>query len=203
MQNEELRQAQIKLEDSQRKYFDLYNFAPDGYFTLDKDGIILEVNLKGALLLGVERLNLNKTAFIQYIAPDNQNKFYHHIQKVLETRNNHTIDLKLIKKDNNIFYAHLETMYVPDGNGNFKEFRIAVTDINDLKNTEIALKESEERYREIFYNNHTIMILIDPVNLDIIEANPAASNFYGYDHEQLLKMKISDINTLDRGFNRG
>ena len=57
MQNEELRQAQIKLEDSQRKYFDLYNFAPDGYFTLDKDGIILEVNLKGASLLGVERLN--------------------------------------------------------------------------------------------------------------------------------------------------
>ena len=125
MQNEELRQAQIKLEDSQRKYFDLYNFAPDGYFTLDKEGIILEVNLKGASLLGVERLNLNKTAFIQYIAPDNQNKFYHHLQKVLETRTNDTIDLKLIKKDNNIFYAHLETMYVPDGNGNFKEFRIS------------------------------------------------------------------------------
>ncbi len=197
MQNEELRQAQIKLEDSQRKYFDLYNFAPDGYFTLDKEGIILEVNLKGASLLGVERLNLNKTAFIQYIAPDNQNKFYHHLQKVLETRTNDTIDLKLIKKDNNIFYAHLETMYVPDGNGNFKEFRSAVTDINDLKSTEMALKESEERYREIFYNNHTIMILIDPVNLNIIEANPAACNFYGYDYEQLLKMKISDINILD------
>ena len=197
MQNEELRQAQIKLEDSQRKYFDLYNFAPDGYFTLDKEGIILEVNLKGALLLGVERLNLNKTAFIQYIAPDNQNKFYHHLQKVLETRTNDTIDLKLIKKDNNIFYAHLETMYVPEGNGNFKEFRSAVTDINDLKSTEMALKESEERYREIFYNNHTIMILIDPVNLNIIEANPAACNFYGYNYEQLLKMKISDINILD------
>ncbi|MBZ2165448.1 PAS domain-containing sensor histidine kinase [Methanobacterium spitsbergense] len=197
MQNEELRQAQIKLEDSQRKYFDLYNFAPDGYFTLDKEGIILEVNLKGASLLGVERLNLNKTAFIQYIAPDNQNKFYHHLQKVLETRTNDTIDLKLIKKDNNIFYAHIETMYVPDGNGNFKEFRLAITDISDLKSTEMALKESEERYREIFYNNHTIMILIDPVNLNIIEANPAACNFYGYDYEKLLKMKISDINTLD------
>ena len=41
------------------------------------------------------------------------------------------------------------------------------------------------------------MILIDPVNLNIIEANPAACNFYGYDYEQLLKMKISDINTLN------
>ena len=56
----------------------------------------------------------------------------------------------------------LKPSTVPDENGNFKEFRIAVTDINDLKNTEKALKESEERYREIFFNNHTIMILIDP-----------------------------------------
>ncbi len=197
MQNEELRLAQTKLEDSQRKYFDLYNFAPDGYFTLDKEGIILEVNLKGASLLGTERFNLNKTAFIQYIAPDDQNKFYHHIEKVLETRTNHTIDIKLIKKDNNVFYAHLETIYVIDRSGNFKELRIALTDISDLKNTEKALKESEERYREIFYNNHTIMILIDPDNLDIVEANPAASIFYGYNYEELLKMKISDINTLD------
>ena len=78
-----------------------------------------------------------------------------------------------------------------------KNSESAITDISDLKSTEMALKESEERYREIFYNNHTIMILIDPVNLNIIEANPAACNFYGYDYEQLLKMKISDINILD------
>jgi len=36
IQNEELRESQVKLEDSQHKYFDLYNFAPDGYFTLDR-----------------------------------------------------------------------------------------------------------------------------------------------------------------------
>jgi len=36
IQNEELRESQLKLEDSKRKYFDLYNFAPDGYFTIDK-----------------------------------------------------------------------------------------------------------------------------------------------------------------------
>ncbi len=48
MQNEELREAQIKLEDSRNKYFDLYNFAPIGYFTLDERGIILDVNLAGA-----------------------------------------------------------------------------------------------------------------------------------------------------------
>ena len=43
--------AHIKLEDFAHKYFDLYNFAPVGYFTLDKDGIILDVNLAGSALL--------------------------------------------------------------------------------------------------------------------------------------------------------
>ena len=45
IQNEELQEAQINLEESRRKYFDFYNFVSDGYFTLNKEGIILEVNL--------------------------------------------------------------------------------------------------------------------------------------------------------------
>ena len=97
LQNEELRDAQIKLEDSRHKYFDLYNFAPVGYFTLDKDGIILDVNLKGAALLGVERRNLNKSTFIQYITPEHRNIFHHHMMNVLNTGLEQTLDIKLLK----------------------------------------------------------------------------------------------------------
>ena len=194
IQNEELRDAQIKLEDSRRKYFDLYNFAPVGYFTLDKDGNISDVNLVGGVLLGIERLNLNKSTFIQYIVPEHRNIFHHHIRKVMESGNELTVNIKLLKMDNDPFYAHLDTIRVLDENGNFKEFRITVTDIQDLKNTEEALKESEERYREIFFNNHASMLLIDPINGDIIDANPAAAVFYRYTLDELVKMKITDIN---------
>ena len=193
LQNEELRDAQINLEDSRRKYFDLYNFAPVGYFTLDKDGIILEVNLAGAALLGVERINLNKSIFIQYITPEHRNIFHHHMMNVLETGLEQTLDIKLLKM-NGSFYAHLETIKVLDDSGNFKDFRITVTNINNLKNTEEALKESEERYRQIFVNNHAPMLLIDPSDGGIVDANPAASNFYGYTLDELVKMKIFDIN---------
>ena len=44
MQNEELIDAQLKLEESRRKYLDLYNSAPVGYFTINKDGLIVDVN---------------------------------------------------------------------------------------------------------------------------------------------------------------
>ena len=58
MQNEELKQARGELEKQLEKYSDLYNFAPVGYFTLDRAGTILEANLTGARLLGVERSRL-------------------------------------------------------------------------------------------------------------------------------------------------
>jgi chemotaxis family two-component system sensor kinase Cph1 len=144
IQNQELREAKIKLEDSRRKYFDLYNFAPVGYFTLDKDGIILDVNLTGASLLRVEKLNLQKKAFIQYIDPQYRNKFHHHTRKVLETKTKQTVELKLIKTDNNSFYAQFETININDENGNFKEFGIAVIDIIAQKKAETALSENTE-----------------------------------------------------------
>ncbi|HEX7468484.1 MAG TPA: PAS domain S-box protein [Methanobacterium sp.] len=198
IQNEELRKSQRKLEDSQRKYFDLYNFAPNGYFTLDKDGIILDVNLAGAALLGVGRTDLYNTAFIRYIPQDYRNHFHHHLQEFernIDFKN--TTELKLLKRDNGPFYAHLESTSIPDRDGNFKEFRIAVTDITPIKNTEKALKGSEERYREIFVNNPAVMMIVDPSDGAIIDANPAASNFYGYSLDEMVKMKISDINVTD------
>jgi len=158
IQNEELRESQRKLEDSQRKYFDLYNFAPDGYFALNKDGLILDVNLTGAALLGVGRRDLHNTAFIRYIAPDDRNQFHH---QLLEFQKNadikHNTELKLLKMDNGSFYAHLETMSIQDNDGFFKEYRVAVTDIKEIKNKKEALKESEERYREILVNNSAVI----------------------------------------------
>ena len=78
MQNEELRRTQLELNESRNKYYDLYDLAPVGYFLLDQKGRILEVNLAGADLLGIERGSLIKKKFSQFIIPDSQDAFYMH-----------------------------------------------------------------------------------------------------------------------------
>jgi PAS domain S-box-containing protein len=59
-----------------------------------------------------------------------------------------------------------------------------------------ALTESEELFRGLFENNHAVMLIIDPNDGAIIDANPAAAAFYGSARDHLKRMKIDDINIL-------
>ena len=69
-------------------------------------------------------------------------------------------------------------------------------DITERKQTEQALRESEDLFRNLFHRHTAVKLLIDPENGQIIDANDAAANFYGWTCEQLMSMKIQNINTL-------
>lgn len=58
MQNDELRKAQAELDAAGARFFDFYDLAPVGYFTLNEEGLILEANLTAAALLDVARSEL-------------------------------------------------------------------------------------------------------------------------------------------------
>lgn len=60
----------------------------------------------------------------------------------------------------------------------------------------LALAESEARYRSLFENNHATMLIVQPADGAIVDANPAAERFYGWTREQLRQMRITEINTL-------
>jgi PAS domain S-box-containing protein len=66
----------------------------------------------------------------------------------------------------------------------------------ELDPAEAALRESEERYRSLFQNSHAVMLLIDSGTGAIVDANPAASAYYGYSLADLRGRQISTINTL-------
>jgi PAS domain S-box-containing protein len=75
--------------------------------------------------------------------------------------------------------------------------RVYAMDITERRQAEVALQESEERYRSLFQNNHSIMLLIDSGTGDLVDANPAACDYYGYVRDDLLTKKITDLNILN------
>ena len=82
MQNDELKKSQIELQNSNIKYFELYNFAPCSYFTLDPDGLIIDVNFAGSSILGIDKIYLINRAFVQFVAHDSRDKFIKLIENV-------------------------------------------------------------------------------------------------------------------------
>ena len=108
MQNEELRRTQEELEVSRARYFDLYDLAPVGYFTLSEKGLILEANLTAAKLLGVARSALVKQPLSRFILPEDQDIYYLHRKALLETGAPQAWELRLLKKDGAPFWARVE-----------------------------------------------------------------------------------------------
>jgi two-component system, cell cycle sensor histidine kinase and response regulator CckA len=138
MQNEELRTSQAELEESRAKYSDLYDFAPVGYFTFDRQGLILEANLTAAKDLGRERSLLMNKPFRSYIVTDDRNIFDSHLQKIIKSKKRQTCELRLKRKDGSEFYAKLEGLAANDVHGN-PLCRTSVSDITESKKMEEQL----------------------------------------------------------------
>ena len=71
---------------------------------------------------------------------------------------------------------------------------VIIQDITDRKQTERALLESEERFRSLFEDHSAVMIVLDPETGNIVDANQAAADFYGWGVDELRRMNIFKIN---------
>ncbi|MBR9990848.1 MAG: PAS domain S-box protein [Gemmatimonadetes bacterium] len=67
--------------------------------------------------------------------------------------------------------------------------------VSRLKRERVAarLEQSEARYRSLFQNNHAVMLVSDPADGRIVDANPAAERFYGWSRERIRELSMSDV----------
>jgi len=157
MQNEELRQSRAEVEAGLERYTDLYDFAPVGYFTLDRNGAISQVNLTGVRLLAVERARLVNRRFGLFVSDDSRPAFAAFLQKVFESQAKETCEVALLKEGNHPpssrlsggqeygeagpLSVRIEATVSEDG----QECRAVVVDITERKRAEEALRRYANR----------------------------------------------------------
>ncbi|MCX7184712.1 MAG: histidine kinase [Nitrosospira sp.] len=129
MQNYELREAQQQLEETRDRYAVLYDYAPVGYFTLDKSGRVLEINLTGSTMLGVERAHLVGQPFITHVAEGDIHAFLQHLHDIFHTSGNIVTELRIKIRGGKARFVRLESSVVSGGAGG----RTVMTDIDQLK----------------------------------------------------------------------
>ena len=142
MQNETLRKAQTELEASRDRFVDLYDFAPVGYLTLDANGLIEELNLTAATLLGRERVKLLKRGFSSLVAPEDRDRWTRHCMALGHNGGPGRVELRLLGQENHYFQALLECVMSRE-----LGLRVTLSDITDRQQAATALRESEERLR--------------------------------------------------------
>jgi PAS domain S-box-containing protein len=154
MQNEQLRQTQAELEMSHHVYSDLFDFAPIGYFVLDEKGVISELNLTGASLVGTERSFLIGTPFSVCISKGDQDSFYLSRRQVFDSGVSTRCDLKIRRKDGGEFFAEALIDPVVGADDKVTYCRVALIDIGARKQAEQALHEREQELKLIIESGH-------------------------------------------------
>jgi two-component system, sensor histidine kinase and response regulator len=182
MQNDELRRAQLALEVGRARYFDLYDLAPVGYCTLDTAGLILQANLTAATLLDVARGTLVHQPLTRFIAAQDQDLFYQHRRRLIETRETQSCDLRITRQDGRTFWAHLVTSLALDADREAAtSLRVVLSDITDSKLAKDELRISHHALKAVSQG-----VLITTVDRRIVSVNEAFTALSGYGAAEVL-----------------
>jgi len=221
MQNEELRNAQVAIEEGRHRYADLFDFAPIGYVTLTDKGIIKEINLTGSLMLGTERAFLFERPFLPYLLRDDFKRFMDYMRDTLRTGEKTTVELTLAIKGG---LLPVELMSVATGDDRRGAgLRMVITDISRRKKAEeeleryrhgleaaveartvelkaemerhaqtgMRLAEREENFEKIMDNSTDGILIL--TDEGGLCANARMAQMLGYAHDELSGMRFKDL----------
>jgi PAS domain S-box-containing protein len=138
MQSVQLSEANFVASAALEKFTDLYDFAPVGYFSLDDEGVIMEVNLTGAAMLGVPRSRLLKRRFQFFVAAGSRAEFNEFFGQIFLSKKTHICEIPLQKVDHALFWANLQATPTKALHGPRKWCRVAIMDISGSKQAEEA-----------------------------------------------------------------
>jgi len=128
MQNEELRIAYETAETALRKYTMLYDLAPMGYFTLDSNGSICELNFTGADLLGGKRFSLINSNFKLFVSEESRTVFNEFFRKVYTAPGKESCKVKLGYDNRPLCHVYMEGIVTDDD----QKCLLSVIDISNL-----------------------------------------------------------------------
>ena len=179
MQNEELRRAHLALEASHEHYRELYDLAPVGYLTLTAEGVIAEINLTGAKLLGMARKQLMNRRFAKVVDDEYKDLWYRHFMHAKQSVEKHSCELPFRTEHGITLYYHLDCQYVAKDDAS-PLLRVVLTDVTERKQI-----EDELRIAAAAFESQEGIIVAD-ANKIILRVNRAFTRITGYSAKEAI-----------------
>jgi len=188
-------QAKRKLEESEELFRKVFAHAPIGICVSALDGRYLHANSAFCEMLGYSEEELLPRTWMELTHPDDL-PISRSLGEWLLLAPGETITWKkrFLHRGGSIVWTHMRVSLVRDGEGNPLYTVVHVEDITESRKSAEALAESEARFRRIFDDSGSVMLLLDVESGRIVDANYAAEDYYGYTREQMDGMSIGQIN---------
>jgi len=193
------KKIEFELRESESKYRSIFERSSDAILII-KEGRFVDCNKATVEMLGFtnkkEILNSHPSQLSPNFQADGResNEAANEMMAIAYKKGSHRFEWLHVRNNGEAFPVEVLLTSVNIGKERF--LHTVWRDINERKQMEKALQESEITYRTFFENNEAVILLINPENGEIIFANMAAINFFGYSKEKLAGMNINNINTL-------
>ena len=193
LQNEELKLAQAAAYETAEKFTELYDFSPTSYFSLSKEGKIVELNLGGAKMLDKERSLLINKMFGFFVSNDTKQIFNHFIKKVFITGSKETCEVTLLTTGGEQMYVLLTGIATENG----KQCLISAFDLTESKRIDSILK-TRNTILELSYHCSLDELLQKTLDEVEILSKSKISFFHFVEEDQgTLSLQTWSTNTLE------
>jgi PAS domain S-box-containing protein len=193
MQNEELLRVQGELEESRNRFAELYDFAPVGYFTFDPSGLIREVNLTGAALLGRKRQLLTEKPFGAFIADaGGQAVFADHLAGVLQGQGMQKCEIGLAGRDGAVIHGQFQSVRVETSECEEGYVLSSIVDGTVAKELETEIQDAREYAESIVETVRKPLVVLNS-DLKILTANHSFYETFQVTPEETIGNFIYDL----------
>jgi len=188
-----VKQRTEELDKAKKRYQQLYDFAPDLYFSVRPDGTVFSVNKFGAEYLGYKSDELVGKPIWDTFYKEDQKKVKNQLSEIFNKKViNSDWEFRQVRKDGRIIWVQEKTHLFLNEKGYARELLIMCRDVTVQKQAEDAIRESEQHYRTLFEQAND-SILLENDKGDIIDFNLQALKSLGYTRDELMNMKVNEL----------
>lgn len=187
----ERKQAEEKLQKSERRIRTFLETASEGFLELDNQEIILDVNPEMCAILGGARENLLGRDFLDFIAPMDLTKFLQDIE-VRKNGLRSSYSLAFVRPDNSTAHCLVKTVPLFDENQDVKGFFAMVTNITEIVEAEQELQQTKRYLDNVFNSLSSMLISVDREGV-ITQWNTAAEKYIGVPASWAVSKKVWDV----------
>ncbi|MDP2890940.1 MAG: PAS domain S-box protein [Bacteroidota bacterium] len=181
------------LQASEKRFRAIFDQAPIAIALIDLQGFPIISNLRLTKMIGYSSDELAKMKFTEFTYTEDVDKDLNQFADLIAGKiSGYSMEKRYIHKDGTLIWANLFVTTLNDNNGLPQEIIGMVEDITERKKAEDAMLESEIKYRAFFENSMDAILLTSPDG-QILSANQASCDMFGYSEDELIRLGKSAV----------